>query len=125
MTFDGDKESAEIERWKGSMNLVSFEDIGQLEYPLIASAYLDYYGTGHGRTMGQLVMWASTEEHLRWAIVQAWGDYLSKVVHVRPWAGPLPEFELLMTPALSKILSEYRDELPMFSVASTLHFNLT
>lgn len=104
-----------------SSALFPLADAEKLTYPCVASAFLDYFATGEGHTMGMLVMTANTVSDLRSAAINKWGEYFAQFVEVRSWQGVPKGYEWIYPGAVEKLLNHaYRSS---FEFTSTMHFN--
>lgn len=118
----GDQLRAITENADGD-GLVSVEEVDTLEYPCIASAFLDYYATGEGRTIGVIVMQADDGEAIRAAVRDEWDPYFEVDVRIRPWRGLPAGFDALDPGPALALLDEQFASRPSFRYSATLHFN--
>lgn len=103
--------------------LLSLEGESSLDFPCIACAYFEYYATGEGRTLGLLVMHASSVEELRYAIRRDFGDYFFPGVKVCRWSGVPQGFEALDPRGAIEALDQMFEERPSYQFSAKLHYN--
>ena len=103
--------------------LIPLENASELKYPCIASAFLDYYATGEGRTIGALVIRVYSADQLREFVIRTWGEYFAQGVVVREWQGIPDAFDPLSGATVDKFLAGQSRSSFALEFVSTLHFN--
>lgn len=106
------------------VEMIPVSHAGSIEYPAAVYACFDYFATGEGRTIGLLVMTATSEQDLLFALRQDFGEYYSIGVKVGIWTGALPQgFESVDPRPALEALDELFVERPRHRYVAKFHYN--
>lgn len=105
------------------MPMMPLDQASKLDFPCTAYACFDHYGTGEGRTMGLLVMYANSESALIQAVEREFGAYYSVVAYVGVWNGVPDGHEALNPKIALGALDDLFEVRPSFIYAAKIHFN--
>lgn len=115
---------ATARRRRDELAFVSLAETGGFDYPTFFTCTFDYFATGEGQTIGIVMGYAHSQEHLSRMVTDQFGTYYASGAEVWPRLHLPPSSARSLIPeAIRAVISDPSQVVGNFYYASTYHLN--